>query len=249
MPDQSKIRAIIVDDESDARDVLRKMIIAFVSEVEVVADYENPEEAVKGIREYGPDLVFLDIQMPGMSGFKLMEQFPNPSFRVIFVTAFNQYAIRAIRLSALDYLLKPVDIDELTGAVARFQRQSGTDSQQFQALQHNLAQKHRLSLPSEQGLELIDLEDLLYLEADSNYTHLYLTDRKKITVSKTLRVFEEYFEGTNFYRCHYSFIINLSRIKKYMRGEGGSVIMENGVEIPVSRRRKPGLLDGMTNLD
>ena len=239
------IRTIIIDDEEDGREALRLAIEQFCPQVQLVALCGSPQEGLSKIQELDPDLVFLDVQMPKMSGFDLLEKLGQINFEVIFVTAFDKYAIKAIRFSALDYLLKPVDIDELVSAVERVNQRS-TSAIHYQSLFTNVKSPHeeltRLAIPSENEIFFENLQDIIYCQADGSYTVLHLVADKKITVSKTLKEFENILPDQKFCRIHHSTLVNMDHVVKYIRGEGGYVMVTGNQHLDVSRRKKESFM-------
>lgn len=243
------IRALIVDDEKNNRLVLRKMIEKFCPQVEVVSECESVDCSIETINETHPDVVFLDVEMPGKNGFDLLAhynyQFP---FEVIFTTAYSQYAIKAFRFSALDYLLKPVDPEELIRAVHKLSTKLSADTKnkQFELLEQRIQNKNlekkQLAISTLEGIYFATLDEIIHIDADSSYTRIYLSTGDMIMSSKPLKYFEELLEDYDFVRVHQSHIINLKLIRRYVRGDGGQVIMMNGKEIEVSRRKKDDLL-------
>ena len=244
----SSLRAIIIDDERNSRHSLRQKLSVHCPEVTIIGECENGEEAEKAVAELEPDLLFLDVEMPRMNGFTLLQQLKHRNFEVIFVTAYDYYAIKAIKFSALDYLVKPVEVEELKTAVkkAAQKRMQPDDNERLELLLQNLMNekrdRQRIAIPSMKGLQFIKLDDIIYLEAHSNYTVVYLGKETKITVSKTLKDFEELLPVNVFIRIHHSYIINSSAVEKYIRGDGGQVVMKNGVTLDVSKRKKSDFL-------
>jgi two-component system LytT family response regulator len=239
------MRAIIVDDEPDGIITLNKMLSLSCKQVEVVALCADAEEGKLKIRELTPDLIFLDIQMPGKTGFELLAELDTDNMEVIFVTAHNQYMLQALQFSATDYLLKPIDEDRLTEAIRRVEkRQHGKgDSKNVEALLYNLQKagspkEMKLCIPTFKGFAILKLEDIIYCEAEKNYTIIHLKDKKNIIVSRPLLEYENILEGTTFLRIHRTFLINLQHVTEYHRGEGGVIIMSNGTEVEISRRKK-----------
>jgi two-component system, LytTR family, response regulator len=208
----------------------------------------SAKDGLLAIEKIKPDLVFLDIEMPGMNGFEMLEQFTEIPFSIIFTTSYDQYAIKAIRFSALDYLLKPVDVNELISAVKKVQEQRHLPmSEQFQMLfkqiQHNDHQFNKIAVPTIDGFELIPADQVIICEADDNYTHLLLKNKNKITACRTLKEMEEQLQDFSFFvRVHNSFLVNLNEVTKYVRGEGGYLIMSDESTVNVSRSRKNALL-------
>ena len=243
------MRAIIVDDEPDGIGTLKKMLELHCSQVEVVATCMNAETAKKKTEELEPDVIFLDIQMPGKSGLEMLTELPVKNFEVIFVTAHNEYMLQALQFSAVDYLLKPVDEERLINAVNRAGKklEQKSDNNNMETLMHNIQKagtpkEMKLCIPSLKGFLVLKLEDIIVCEAERNYTVFYLVNKKPVTVSRTLLDYEEILKDTTFLRVHKSFLINLQHVTEYQRGEGGMVIMSNGMEIEVSRRKKDNFL-------
>lgn len=241
------LKAIIIDDEPKGRQALRQKLLEYCPQVQLLAEAASGLEGIQVIGQYRPDLVFLDIEMPNMSGFDMLNKIGEKHFHVIFTTAYDQYAIKAIRYAAFDYLLKPVDIEELKTAVGNIAALPAADTpKQVALLQQNMQQPkkhlHKLAIPTSDSLLFFDINTIIYLEASSNYTNIYFTDGTKIIASRTLKDFEELLPGEVFFRPHHSYIINLNFIKRYIRGDGGQVEMQNGSYIDVSRRKKEDFL-------
>jgi two-component system LytT family response regulator len=242
------IRAIVVDDEPYACQALQTLLKKHCPDVIVEAACHSALEAEKQIRTLNPQLVFLDIEMPHRNGFELLEQLKPTSFQVIFTTSYDQYAIKAIRFSALDYLLKPIDPQELKAAVAKVSQSTNTsfDPAQLQLLLQSIREPatsiNRIALPTLEGLQMLVIDTILYCMANSNYTTFVMKDKKKLVISRTLKEVEEMLESHGFLRIHHSHLVNISAIEKYIRGEGGTVIMSDGEELDVSRSRKDSLL-------
>ena len=243
------MKAILVDDEPDGIRTLKKMLELHCPQVEVAATCSNAIEAKHQIRETEPDVIFLDIQMPGKNGLELLSELPAKNFEVIFVTAHNEYMLQALQYSAADYLLKPVDEDRLVEAVQRVELrlESGKEEKNTEALLHNLSKtgspaEMRLCLPTLKGFIVLKLEDIIYCEAERSYTIFHIDGNKTVTVSKPLLDYDNLLKDTSFLRIHKSFLINLLHVKEYQRGEGGLVIMSDNAEIEVSRRKKDQFL-------
>jgi two-component system, LytTR family, response regulator len=242
------IRAIVVDDEPYACQALQTLLKKHCPDVQVEAACHSAKEAEERITALQPQLVFLDIEMPHRNGFELLEHFHPANFQVIFTTSYDQYAIKAIRFSALDYLLKPIDPRELQAAVAKVKQndQSSMLPAQLQLLLQSIrepaASVSRIALPTLEGLQMVTIDTILYCMAHSNYTTFVLNDKKKLVISRTLKEIEEMLEDHGFLRIHHSHLVNISAIEKYIRGEGGTVIMNDGTELDVSRSRKETLL-------
>ena len=239
------IRAIIVDDEPDCSETLQLMLERYCPEVEVLATCNSGADALEAIATQRPGLLFLDIEMPHMNGFQLLGKLPVIDFDLIFTTSYDQYAIKAIRFSAMDYLLKPVDREELRGAVEKaLRRRQPPVPQQLEMLLQRMNQSAitRIAIPTIEGLQMIPVQSVISCASDNNYTTLHLKDKKKITASRTLKEVEEMLEGLPFLRVHQSWLVNLDEIIKYVRGEGGYLVMSDGSSVDVARARKESLL-------
>ena len=248
------MKAIIVDDEPDGIRTLEKMLQLHCPNVEVAATCSNATIAKQQLDEIKPDIVFLDIQMPGKSGLELLTELPNKDFEVIFVTAHNEYMLQALQYSAADYLLKPVDEDRLIEAVQRAEKRMQPGKKEWtETLMHNLTKtgnpaEMRLCLPTLKGFIVVKLDDIIYCEAERSYTIFHLDGKRTVTVSKSLIEYDNLLQDTQFIRIHKSFLVNLHHIKEYQRGEGGTVIMTDNAEIEVSRRKKEFFLGRMKEL-
>lgn len=240
------IKTILIDDEENARISLRGLLEGFCPEVEVVAEADTVGKGVAAILQHEPDLVFLDIRLNPGSGFDVLQALDNIDFEIIFVTAYNEYAIRAIRFSALDYLQKPVDVDELVAAVTRLaeKRKEEKPALQLEIFKDALnAQYGRIVLPTLEGFVVVELKEIIRCEADRNYTHFFLKANKKLTISRTLKVYDELLADNGFARIHQSHLINLSQIREYKRRKkGGIIFLADGTELPVSESRKDELM-------
>nr|WP_299070970.1 LytTR family DNA-binding domain-containing protein [uncultured Allomuricauda sp.] len=240
------IQALIIDDEAKARQGLRLVLEKYCPEIKILALCESPEIGLEKINALKPDLIFLDVQMPKMSGFDLLERVSKINFEVIFVTAYDRYAIKAIKFSALDYLLKPIDVDELMNAVEKISKKKKNKVAQYGSLLKNvkpgMEKLKRLAIPSDNEIIMQPIADIIYCEADSSYTTLYLSGGKKITVSKTLKEFENILPEGDFCRIHHSTLVNMAHVTKYIKGEGGYVIISNNNHLNVSRRKKDQFL-------
>jgi two-component system LytT family response regulator len=243
------MKAILVDDEPDGIRTLKKMLELHCPNVEVAATCSNAVAAKHEIKELQPDVVFLDIQMPGKSGLELLTELPVKNFEIIFVTAHNEYMLQALQYSAADYLLKPVDEDRLIEAVQRVESrlEAGKKEGMTEALLHNLSKtgnpsEMRLCLPTLKGFIVLKLDEIIYCEAERSYTVFHLDKNKTVIVSKPLLDYENLLKDTSFLRIHKSFLINLHHVREYQRGEGGMVIMSDDAEIEVSRRKKDQFL-------
>src|SRR5215467_10057744 len=243
------MNAIIVDDEPDGIRTLKKMLELNCPDVEIAATCSNANDAIQKLDEIKPDLVFLDVRMPGKSGVELLAELSEIDFEVIFVTAHDEYMLQALQFSAVDYLMKPVDEDRLQEAVQRVKKRLNEkkNSGQTETLLHNLNNagyplEMRLCLPTQKGFTIVKLEEIIYCEAQRSYTIFRLVNNKSIIISKPLFDYDKLLSDTCFLRVHKSFLINLMHVKEYTRGEGGTVIMSNGMEIEVSRRKKEQFL-------
>jgi two-component system LytT family response regulator len=243
------IRAIVIDDEQESRNTVINILDNFCKNVHVIAQAENVKEGKETIEKEKPDVVFLDIQMPDGTGFDLLEKLTEVNFQVIFVTAYDQYALKAIKFSAIDYLLKPVDPQQLIDAVEKL-KTSETDfgliSKQISTLLKNKNGFERITLPTFEGLRFIILNDIIRCEADNNYTNFYLNSGEKVLVTKTLKEYDESLSEEDFIRVHQSHLVNSKYIDRYMKGDGGTIIMTDGSHVEVSRRRKEEFLKRMT---
>jgi two-component system LytT family response regulator len=239
-----QLTAILIDDESSSRNSLRQKLVTHCPNITIVAECESGEDGIKAIQSHNPNIVFLDVEMPRMNGFVMLQQLEQRSFELIFTTAYDHYAISAIRFSALDYLVKPIEIKTLKEAVDRAREKIQTDlpNQRIETLLHNLIDEknvhNRIAIPSLEGLQFIEITDIIYLEDESNYSFIYLQNATRITVSKTLKDFEELLPSHTFVRIHHSYIINKNHVRKYLKGEGGQVLMSNGKLLDVARRKK-----------
>lgn len=241
------IRVIIVDDETRARKVLQSLLEEFLKGVEVVGEAHSVDSAEALIRKSSFDLLFLDVEMPGGNGFSLLSRFDKMEFEVIFTTAYSQYAIEALRSSALDYLLKPVDLGQLKEALERFRlrRAAAKESPVYllpSDLNHSIRQAQKIILPIPKGFKVVTISDILYAKASGNYTEFSLAGDTKILVAKTLKYFEQQLGELGMLRIHESHLVNLLHVEQYERGRGGLVTMSNGEKLEVSRGRKEALL-------
>jgi two-component system LytT family response regulator len=239
-----RLRTLIVDDEPNAVDFINSIILEYCTELEVVGKANNVTEGIQQINEKKPDLVFLDVEMPNGTGFDLLANYPEKEFDVVFITAFNHYAIKAIKFSAVDYVLKPINITEFIEAVQKVikkrseNKMHGNDS--LKALMENLksTQPSRLAIPTADGMEYLNPKDIIRIEADRSYSWFHLTGNRKILVSKHLKEFQDLLGDRYFFRSHNSTLINLKYVKKFVRKDGGYIEMLDGSQVPVSRNRK-----------
>lgn len=242
------IKALIVDDEEKSRVTLKNLIAMYCPNVEVIELCDSVNSALAAIANQMPDLIFLDVEMPFHNGFTLLEKIKNPSFEVIFTTAYDHYAIKAIKYSALDYLLKPIDSDDLKAAVDKVRGNKASAAlpdSKFELLLSNLKVKGnnaKIAVPTFDGLQMINANDIIKCTADESYTHITLTNNTKVTVSRILKEYEELLSDLNFFRVHNSCLVNLVHVTKYVKGDGGYVVMIDGSSVEVSRRKKNDLL-------
>ena len=248
------IKAIIVDDEKKFIDSLNEMINEnFHDKVKVIAKSKSVKEAVHAIKIHDPDLVFLDVEMPPGNGFQVLEQIENKKFEVIFITAYDQYAIKAIRFSALDFLLKPFGVQDLSDALKRYDEKILTEKtqKQYEVLLYNIKSvsdsRKKIALPTLNGFTIVSLADIIRCESESNYTQFFLKDKSNILVCKPLKDYEELLEENGFFRVHQSHLINVQFIKNYSRDIGGTIMMTDGSEIAVSRRKKDEFIKRLTS--
>lgn len=248
------LKSIIVDDELKSRESLKKMVESFCPEVEVKATCQNVAEAMEAIDQFKPNIVFLDVQMQGETGFDLLSTIENIDFEVVFTTAYSEYALKAIKFSAIDYLLKPIDIDDLQNAVNKIESKQRLDnclniSDRLKHLLQNLksgadTENFKLALPTADGLTFIKTNEILYCKASGNYTEIFMGDGKKHLVSRPLKEYDDMLGSShNFFRIHHSYLINLNSIKSYVRGEGGYVVMNDDSTLDVSRRKKEAFIE------
>jgi two-component system LytT family response regulator len=242
------LKSIIVDDELKSRESLKKMLQTFCENIEVLATCQSVAEAIEAIDRFKPDVVFLDVQMQGETGFDLLTQLKNFDFEVIFTTAHSEFAIKAIKFSAIDYLLKPIDVTELQQAVEKVRSTKGGNIvERMQQLLQNVKtpnpEKYKLALPTAEGLTFIKVDEVMYLRASGNYTEIFMSNGQKHLVSRHLKEYDDLLAEQNFFRIHHSTLINVNFIKNYVRGEGGYVIMSDSSSLDVSRRKKDAFLE------
>jgi two-component system LytT family response regulator len=235
------LKAVILDDEERGSSLLTRKLESFEDELEVSAVFNDPYKALSKIVDIQPDVLFLDVEMPGLNGFQFLEKLGSFNFQVVFTTAYDTYTLEALRLSAVDYLLKPIDEEELHTAIFRLKKRfSAHDKQGKDA---DKPSRNRLALPTAEGVYLVDKANIVRVEAMSNYSTFYLNDHKKIVVSKTLKEYENVLTDVFFLRINRSVIVNLDYIVKYRKGDGGTLEMSDGTEVEVSASRKEALVD------
>lgn len=243
-------KAIIIDDELMARTLLNGMVDLYTPEIEIVALCEDLPNGVKAIHKHKPDLVFLDIEMPGHSGLELLDFFNDEEikFEIIFTTAYNQYAVKAFKLSAIDYLLKPIEEEELVAAVNRFKKAIQKNQVDYSVLKENLSNSNsnRIAVPSGSSIQFIELDQIQYLKADSSYTEIIFTNTTRLVVSRTLKNFEEILnETTGFFRCHKSYMVNLKYVTGLVKSDGGHLSMSNDITVPISPEKSTELMNAI----
>lgn len=237
------MNAIIVDDESHSIETLEWLLATYCPDVRILTTCRSGAEALEAFRSLQPDVVFMDIEMPKMNGFDVLDQVKNRTFEVVFITAYDQFAVRAFRYAAINYLLKPVDPDELSATIARIrEKKSPTSLDQMELLFQNLMRKNesvgRIALSSSDGLIFVQTADILYCRAESNYTQFVLQNGKKILVARTLKDIDETLSGKDFFRVHASYLVNINHIVRFVRGDGGYIVMPDDTQITISRAKK-----------
>jgi two-component system, LytTR family, response regulator len=250
------IRTIIIDDEPSAINVLDILLLRkFKGEVEVVAKTNSPFEGKELIEKYNPDLVFLDIEMPGMSGVDVVRNCTYTNFHLVFITAYDAYAVEAFELSALDYLLKPIGADKLERVIKKVKENMGRAQNPLQAQLQSLEKilkgpkgNEKISVSTADKIIFINVSEIIYCEASGAYTNIFLGKGKSILTSRTLGDFESQLASQNFFRIHHSYLINLNRVKEFQRYEGGYVLMENDIKLEVSQRKRKDFLEAIDEL-
>lgn len=239
------MRTLIIDDEQECRRATRLIAEKYCPNLQIVGEADSVATGLKAIDQLQPELVLLDIQMQDGTGFDLVQHYETIPFKIIFITSFDQYALQAFQLSALDYLLKPIEPELLIKAVhkAITVDVSHTIKQQVEIQLASLQVKQRIALPTLEGLEIFNLDDIMYCESDSNYTMFYLKNNSKFMVSRTIKEYEDILPEKQFVRIHKSYIINLLFVTKYIKGDGGDIVLSNGVCLPIARLRKDKLLE------
>ena len=242
------INAILIDDEKHCLVTLKMMLNRYCKDVNIIEECNSAKKGLETIEKYKPDLVFLDIEMPMMNGFELLERLPEIPFAVIFTTSYDQYAIKAIKFSALDYLLKPIDPEELITAVSKVSsKKQLPGAEQFDILlkqiKHKGAGFEKIAIPTIEGFELIRADQIIRCEADDNYTHVYLKNKTKIVSSRMLKEMEELLQEFRYFeRVHNSYLVNMNEVAKYIRGEGGYLLMSDGSTVSISKSRRESLI-------
>lgn len=246
------LKAILVDDEINSLENLQQKLHEFCPDVNIIAASQKPEEAVKLIRQHQPDVIFLDIEMPRMNGFRLLEELKDLHFEIIFTTAYNHYAIDAIRMSVFDYLIKPVSVKELQQAVERLlnEKQKTHTREKIEVLQSGLknlkSQDNKIGISTLEGVEFLQIKNIIRIESSSNYCKIFFSEGLPLVATRLLKDFEELLTPYGFFRIHNSHLINMNFIKKYIRGDGGQVVLHNGDIIDIARRKKEEFLQLLT---
>jgi len=241
------MRAIIVDDEVSCIESLSYDLKKNCPDIAIIHTCLSPKEGLISIRNNQPDLVFLDVQMPWMNGFEMLEILDGINFAIIFTTAFDQFAARAFRISAIDYLLKPIDVNDLKEAVNKASEKilAKTGSANINNLLHNIGKpdsKQRVAFPGRNGYEFVELESIIYAKAEGAYTHVTLKDKRKLVISKTLSDVEEMLPPNPFQRIHHSTLVNLSHVTHFLKSDGGYIVMDNGEHLMISKSKKDDLM-------
>lgn len=250
---EEKLRTILVDDEPNNNKVLQYELERHCKEVEVIEICTSAKEAIKVIVNKKPDLVFLDINMPYISGLEMLEMFQEPDFEVIFVTAHQDYAVQAFKTCAIDYLLKPVNKDDLKTAVSAVMKNRNKEKElrykflanQVEAFKRNTVEK--VMVPTNKGYSFVYIKEIIYCESDDTYSYIHLADGEQIFVMKPLKFLDEMLSEFDFERVHRSFLINYNRIKTFVKGENGGLVMENGRSIPISKSKKNDFMKRINN--
>jgi two-component system, LytTR family, response regulator len=244
------IKAVLIDDEVNALEVLEMQLNNYCTGISIVEKCEGGEKGIAAIKQHKPDLVFLDIEMPRKNGFDVLSETRGLTYDVVFTTAYDQFAVKAFKYAALDYLLKPVDILELQAAVEKAKSKKGNagmdDKIKMLFEQLSLAQpqlSQRIALPVGDAMQLFAPDDIIRCESDSNYTYIFLAAGKKVLLAKTLKEIEETLRGLSFFRVHQSHLVNMNHISKVVKGEGSYLTMTDGASIPVSRNKKEAFME------
>jgi two-component system LytT family response regulator len=241
------LKTILIDDQEFCTEVIKDMLTENGTTVEIVSVCHSGKDGIKAIKKYNPDLIILDVEMPEMTGFEMLQKIKDPEFEVIFTTSFDKYSIQAIRHSALDYLLKPVVKHELVAAIEKIKKNknkiySKQSNELFRNLNETKRSLNQVAFPASDGLIFINVSDIVHCESDSNYTTLFLSSKEKLMITKTLKEVEGLLEGNDFFRIHHSHLINIKHIKKYIRGNAGYVMMTDGSHLNIARNRKEDFL-------
>ncbi len=242
------IKAVIIDDEAESRNAVSNILKNYCKDIEILGEADDVASGITLIKKKKPKVVFLDIQMPDGSGFNLLESFDNLDFHVVFITAYDQYAIKAIKFSALDYILKPIDPQQLINAVEKVKKITPVKIQSPERIINLLNNKRnitKIALPTLNGFRFVNIKDIIRCESDNNYTNFYLQTTEQLIVTRTLKEYEIMLKDDSFVRVHQSHLVNLDFVEQYIKGDGGTVIMSDGSEVDISRRKKENFLKSM----
>jgi len=240
------IRTVIVEDEEHSRNNLKNILSSYFPEIQIVDEADTEESGIEAINRCLPDLVFMDINLSDGSGFSVLESVDNLNFKVIFVTAYDKYAIKAFNYSAIGYVLKPIDLEEIRSAIGRSKLKPETDeSGIIKTLLENYSKKEKdrkIAIPERDGITFVNVNEIVRCQADNNYTEVHLKSGHKILVSKPLKKYEDLLPEDVFFRIHQSHLVNLNEVARFLKEEGGYLIMNDGVQLEIARRRKEELL-------
>lgn len=240
------IKTIIIDDEKSGAEVLQLLLQQNCPTIQIIAIENSAEKGIKAIMDLKPNLVFLDIEMPTATGFDIIDATKDMTYEIVFTTAYEHYAIKALKVRASDYLLKPIDLEELLQCVSNIEARISKSifpSYMQENLLKVINNQKKILFPTSEGVHILSSDEIMYLESESNYTKVYLKDGRKIVISKTLKNLEEQLKECHFLRVHSTYLVNLNEIEKYIKGDGGQLILKNKTSIPVSRTHKLELLD------
>ena len=243
------IHTVVIEDEEHSRKMLLAMLHEHCRQINVVGEADSVSTGLAAIAEHKPQLVFLDIELQSETSFEILEKLPEINFELIFTTAFDHYALKAIKFCAIDYLLKPIDVNELRNAVSKAEKRLNRDylNKNLEALLNNIKSSsqnhHKIALSTLEGLLFVNVSDIIYCESSGAYTKFIFKQADKIITSTHLKEYEDLLRGYEFFRIHKSYLVNLQEIQKYIRGEGGQLIMSNGATLSVSKQRKEGFLN------
>jgi two-component system, LytTR family, response regulator len=237
------INAVIIDDEKHSIEMLEWLLKTYCPDVTILATCQSGEAGLQALSTLTPDLVFMDIEMPKMNGFDVLDQVGEKSFEIVFITAYDTFAVKAFKYAAINYLLKPVDPDDLVLTINRVkEKKTKTENGQVELLFQSLLKKNtpieRIALSTHDGLIFVQTSDIMYCKAESNYTHVQLIHGKKILVAKTLKEIDETLSGKDFFRVHASYLVNINHISKFVRGDGGYIVMPDDTQITISRNKR-----------
>ncbi|NNC82657.1 MAG: response regulator transcription factor [Flavobacteriales bacterium] len=240
-----RIKAVIVDDEMHCIETLQWQLANYCPQVDVVDTFISPVKSLKFLMYHEIDLLFLDVEMPVLNGFDLLHALPKKDFALVFTTAYDEFAIKAIKHHAIDYLLKPIDRQELEQAVrTALQSKMELENRLEELMKEMEIDTHtKIAIPTPDGVELVDKSEIIHCESDSNYTHVYSAEGRRYTVAKTLKEIEEQIDSDQFIRVHQSHLVNFNHVERYHKSEGGKLIMSDQTEIPVSRRKRTELIE------